>query len=310
MRAEDGRCVLTKAPMMMPPHLILINALEGDENTGMCCCPAHDDEQASLSVGVGHKQPVILYCHAGCSFESITSKLRAMGLWPVQGSSSAAPVTSQRRTYRERKQYARSILEAVRQNRGRELAHLLKDYFVARGLDVVPATALLALPWCYSDDVLCLPTEPAMVFPVTNGRRNVGVHVTWLKADLSAKRDAEPQRQFFGPVKGGYIKLYEGEHDPGRPLIIAEGVETALSAAQRTRYPAIAALSAKNMPEIKPPPASEYIIAADNDANGNGQQAARALAAKLVRGGAVVRVAIPPKPDTDWNDEILNSMSN
>jgi hypothetical protein len=32
----------------------------------MVRCPAHDDGQASLSVGPGTDQPVVFYCHAGC----------------------------------------------------------------------------------------------------------------------------------------------------------------------------------------------------------------------------------------------------
>lgn len=34
-------------------------------------CPAHDDQQNSLSVGVGDGGKVLLRCHAGCSFERI-----------------------------------------------------------------------------------------------------------------------------------------------------------------------------------------------------------------------------------------------
>jgi hypothetical protein len=41
------------------------------------CCPAHDDRHPSLSVAVGDKFPVLLYCHAGCTFEQIR---RALGM--------------------------------------------------------------------------------------------------------------------------------------------------------------------------------------------------------------------------------------
>jgi len=34
-------------------------------------CPAHDDEQNSLSIGEGDGGKILLRCHAGCSFESI-----------------------------------------------------------------------------------------------------------------------------------------------------------------------------------------------------------------------------------------------
>lgn len=40
-------------------------------------CPAHDDEHASLGVGVGDKQPVVLSCGAGCDSDDV---LDALGL--------------------------------------------------------------------------------------------------------------------------------------------------------------------------------------------------------------------------------------
>jgi uncharacterized protein DUF3631 len=38
-------------------------------------CPAHDDRQASLSIGEGRDGRVLLRCHAGCSFEEIMAAL-------------------------------------------------------------------------------------------------------------------------------------------------------------------------------------------------------------------------------------------
>ena len=40
-------------------------------------CPAHDDEHASLSIGIGEDNRVLLHCHAGCSTEDI---VQALGL--------------------------------------------------------------------------------------------------------------------------------------------------------------------------------------------------------------------------------------
>ncbi len=37
----------------------------------MAQCPAHDDGHASLSVGPGSEQPVLLKCHAGCDTSDI-----------------------------------------------------------------------------------------------------------------------------------------------------------------------------------------------------------------------------------------------
>ena len=64
-----------------------------------------------------------------------------------------------------------------------------------------------------------------MIFPIRDAKNHViGDHVTWLSGDLKHKRQEEPQRQAYGPIKGG----------------LAEGIETALSMAQLTGCPAIA----------------------------------------------------------------------
>ena len=44
-----------------------------------CRCPAHDDNNASLSIGEGH-EGFLLKCHAGCSFQSIAA---ALGITPA-----------------------------------------------------------------------------------------------------------------------------------------------------------------------------------------------------------------------------------
>ncbi len=38
-------------------------------------CPAHDDKNPSLRVSRGEKQEVLVYCHAGCTFEAIRGRL-------------------------------------------------------------------------------------------------------------------------------------------------------------------------------------------------------------------------------------------
>lgn len=48
------------------------------EKTGsfLARCPAHKDDKSSLSVSIGkHKDRVVLFCHAGCSFETVLERL-------------------------------------------------------------------------------------------------------------------------------------------------------------------------------------------------------------------------------------------
>jgi hypothetical protein len=288
----------------------VIAFLGGDRNSGMCRCPAHDDGRPSLHVARGHTRPLLLHCFGGCSFDAIMSALERLGFSPEQDQGAARGAVPWRSS-EERRAYALWILDSTLENNGRLNAEALGDYFANRGIKAVPVTALLAAPYKIARNRdrkdLWLPRAGvAMMFAVTDGRQTVGVHVTWLNATLDGKRDDPPQRQCFGPIKSGYVKLFRGEHDPSQRLLIAEGIETAAAAAQLAGLPAIAALSANNLPLITPPPAAEYVVCGDNDANGIGQQAARALARKLFSAGAAVRVAIPKIPDTDWNNECMS----
>jgi hypothetical protein len=47
----------------------------GPERQFQARCPAHEDRVASLSVGLGDDGRVLMYCHAGCSFERILEAL-------------------------------------------------------------------------------------------------------------------------------------------------------------------------------------------------------------------------------------------
>ena len=37
------------------------------------CCPAHDDQNPSLSIAEGDYSGILVYCSAGCAAEDITS---------------------------------------------------------------------------------------------------------------------------------------------------------------------------------------------------------------------------------------------
>lgn len=61
----------------MTPKQIL-QRVEGVEKSGggwTARCPAHDDQNASLSIGIGEDGRILLHCHAGCSAEAIVEAL-------------------------------------------------------------------------------------------------------------------------------------------------------------------------------------------------------------------------------------------
>ena len=93
---------------------------------------------------------------------------------------------------------------------------------------------------------------------------------------------------------------------PAQPVMgVAEGIETALAAAQLFGAPTWAALSDGGVEKFEPPATTKHIIIfGDNDAGGAGQRAAFALAARLAP-RMRVEVRIPEAADTDWNDVLL-----
>jgi putative DNA primase/helicase len=110
--------------------------------------------------------------------------------------------------------------------------------------------------------------------------------------------------------KGGCIRLF-GTKDQNR-LIVAEGIETALSV--RARFyrthgiliPCWAAVNAKAMENMAlPEHLTNIMIAGDSDASFTGQKAAMCLANRLtVHDKRQVKVMLPEKLETDFNDEL------
>jgi Domain of unknown function (DUF6371) len=47
----------------------------------LCCCPTHDDRQASLSLDENKKGQLLVHCLAGCSQETVVEALKGLNLW-------------------------------------------------------------------------------------------------------------------------------------------------------------------------------------------------------------------------------------
>lgn len=58
-------------------------------------CPAHDDQNPSLSVGVGAAGNLLLFCHAGCEFEEVLSSLQQQTI--LNGNGRDSEIVSQER---------------------------------------------------------------------------------------------------------------------------------------------------------------------------------------------------------------------
>ncbi len=148
-------------------------------------------------------------------------------------------------------------------------------------------------------------SHPALVARFVSEDATVStVHLTYLDDDGN-KAAVFPVRK-LAPGKiplGGAVRLSASAETMG----IAEGIETALSAAQLFEVPVWSALTAGALSRWNPPlTAKSILVFADNDSSFTGQAAAYALAQRLKSEGRHVEVRIPDLADTDWNDLLLD----
>lgn len=178
-------------------------------------------------------------------------------------------------------------------------------YLRARGLTTPLSQDLLFHP-----DLTHWETKtgfPALVGVVRDRAGEIlALHRTYLRPDGSAKADVPKPKKMLGKVTGGAVRLAEIGAD-GR-LGLCEGVETGLSVmAACSELPVWATLSTSHLEQVQlPPEAKEIIILADNDSSGAGLRAAETAARRLRVEGRKVAVALPPEPDTDFNELLLS----
>ncbi|WP_158659815.1 DUF7146 domain-containing protein [Niveispirillum cyanobacteriorum] len=244
----------------------------------------------------------LVHCHAGCDQTAVVAALRKAGVWgrdttrrewpiaahPVptgEGSRGKAPFDASA---------VLSIWQQCRDARGT----VVETYLRSRCIHLpIPVDIRLYLRMRH------LPTGmkwPAMVAAVRDaGGTIVALHRTYLRPDGMGKADIDPAKMTLGPVGGCSVHLAPA----GPHMIVAEGIESALSAMGGAGLPTWAALSAGGVRKLILPPlpsASTVTIAADNDPVG--LDAAHDAAQRWITEGRTVRIATPPAPYTDWND--------
>ena len=156
-------------------------------------------------------------------------------------------------------------------------------------------------------------TAPALVARVADaGGRLLGAHLTFLRPDGSGKADLPAPRKMVGAMSGGAVTLRPGPGGETGGALAAEGLESALSAADAldaahgavsARLTVVAALCAHGLATL--PLRSgwrELVIAPDRDPSGTGERAARRLAQRAWAAGLAVRIMAPPDGCGDWND--------
>jgi putative DNA primase/helicase len=268
----------------------------------MARCPAHEDQEPSLSIRDAGDGKVLIRCHAGCDQGRVIAALRSRGLWdknsPRQFTryTPCAAVNDERdRDDTKRTEAALAVWKSATPAGGT----WVETYFVSRGLHIPPP------PTLHFHAGLKHPSGgiwPAMVALVTRGEDDtpIAIHRTFLDRDGVGKAPVDPQKMMFGPCRGGAVRLGV----PRDLLMIGEGIETCLAAMQATGNPAWAALSTSGLRALDLPEAvRDVIVLADGD--NPGETAARNCAMRWKREGRRVRIARPPR-GMDFNDLLLD----
>lgn len=152
--------------------------------------------------------------------------------------------------------------------------------------------------------------DSMMVGRFVLGKRMTGLHVTFLRDGKKVVRENESAKKMFALEKDGLIgsAIRLLPLNGGTRLIVAEGIETALSVAKLLELPAWATGSAGLMEKLEvPAEITEVIIAGDKDTKYAGQAAAYALAKRLTHAKTpkTVHVIFPKKMGTDFNDQVM-----
>ncbi|NAZ38158.1 toprim domain-containing protein [Rubellimicrobium sp. CFH 75288] len=270
---------------------------------GLACCPAHGDRHPSLSLSDETKGRVLSRCHTGCGFRDILKALRDLGL--AEGTGRVLELDAIAPTRREAEERAiaqrRSLQATFTWKAALPIGGTLAEtYLRGRGITCALPPSLRFHPAAWHPTGTRFPALVALV----EGGEWAAVHRTYLRPDGSGKVGVQPTKAMLGNVRGGAVRLAEA---PG-PLVVAEGIETALSLASGLLpSPATvwAALSASGFLALRlPPDPGELIVATDGDRAG--RKVGDALARSATR--MVWSVSLLPAPEgRDWND-ILQDM--
>ena len=177
------------------------------------------------------------------------------------------------------------------------LGTVVETYLRTRGLELPIPPTLRFANLRHGPSGRDLPCMVAAVQLWPNVKPSA-IHRTFLAPNGTCKANVSEPKLSYGPVRGAAIRLAP----PEGVLIVAEGIETALSGMQETGIPAWASISSSNLPNlILPalPMAAEVIIAADKDLAG--LSSAKLAAAQWTTEGRKVRIAVPPA-GMDLND--------
>jgi hypothetical protein len=271
-----------------------------------CACPLHGG--TSLSLADGRSGQLLIHCFHGCPSKDIWRELRDRGLlggscarargngWEPAADAWEAEVERIARQITRARSLYRSALPAA--------GTIAQVYFASRGITIPVPAVLRYLRHCPHRNGRY---HPALLAPIVDADGAlIGIHKTFLRSDGSGKADLpkEQQRETVGLRKGGAVRL--ARWDPDLPLLIAEGLESALAAMQLFDLPAWSALCADGIEALElPGEVRRVMIAADNDASSCGYHAALTAYQRWRAEGRSGEILIPPNIGDDFNNVLL-----
>ena len=280
---------------------IICDALGGrwHGSYGLAYCPAHKNTRTpALSLADGQGGKLLVNCFAGCAGADVLAALRARGLlaghcdWRLNPREMARlKAEAETKRHRHKELARRCWAEA-----GPIVGTLAEWYLRARGITCDLPPTLRFHPNCWHGPTAA--KVPALVSAVVIDRVLVGIHRTYL-SEPGVKAFDDGAKLMLGRCAGGAVRISGG---PG-PLVVAEGIETALallSGLSDVSPRVWAALSTSGMSGlILPPDPGELMLAPDGD--DPGRKAANKLAACATSTGWRVRIMHCPEGG-DWND--------
>lgn len=251
------------------------------------------DINQSLSICIGRRGQLLLYCHGGCAIRDVWRAMNRItengAIEPVRAARLARTSTS-----------ARAVALWSRSNELGDSA--AKKYLLRRGI----ATSS---KWIRSFSRCRYPLPPHERFDgliaafSDPGETVSSVHRIYLSPDGSKAPVPKPKMS-LGPIGASAIRVRE----PVEILGLAEGIETAMSAEILFGVPTWAAGGAALHRITLPPGVRKVIIFADNDTAGT--TAALRAAREIRRAGLKVEIHLPTQVGTDWNDVLMDRASN
>ena len=282
---------------------------------GLMQCVAHDDgKEPGLKVW-DFDNDVFTHCFGGCDWKDVKAELRRQGLLAEYEGVSRRREVSKPRVSRRRDNSAaeaktREKIERLLGETQPIEGTVGEVYFrAARNISVSIPPAIQLHPsltyWRQGENGKweSIGEWPAIVCRITNGvGEAIAAELIYLEHDGSGKvklPDDLPAKKTRGPKRGGRVEL----GDASKQLGIAEGVETALSAAELFGDTVWATAGGSNLKTFVIPDQTTHIVIFGDNGDA-GRKLAREAAREFEKQGKPTWLVFPKPEFGDFNDQL------